>query len=530
MCEEGPFYLWHSFNFSILEFLFKMKDGIYYNFVPFIIAKFLIFKPPYSLDQLIYFPIFFKIFCGLVYSLSFSLLLSERFKYISENINTRFLIALLFIFYPHLDFSFGYNATYCAFIILLWVGSTTYRQNTKKILFIVEILLGCIFSISKPVIVYAAVPYILLCLLSAIRQKCKLSIILFITILCTLLFNIYLTDRYPGQFTSLFDLILNFPDKFVDTIIIIANGYIGRDYLLGAGKNYVLLYILPFIVIIISIFIFYKFLTKCPERIFSSQSYYNIKLRSSIFLLTLIAVSLLGNISVPDWPWIKQTHLYQQDPFLIFNRHLYPSFMCTVILIFIIYQYCEKIRIIDSKLLKIMPILWCFIQIFYSAVFSNIYIFPIIPAHNTKSENINVIPEWHISAYDLLDTYPAAVTYFPNWSINLQCEREVNKNCIKRPFKIIKNNSKIVAGPQHKKVREIIAIVDEPLGACSILRLNDANSNKSFIGRRNGEAGRFIFFSISPPLLDDNINLTIEMTCSATEIQGQYIIFNYNKN
>jgi hypothetical protein len=249
----------------------------------------------------------------------------------------------------------------------------------------------------------------------------------------------------------------------------------------------------------------------------------------------------MGNIIFKNAHW-RGDHLYTLDPFLVFNRHFFLPFISIILIFFIIasqiYKICPNIKSI--KFAERLLVYFCVVQLIFSLLFIRVYpeftAAQVSPKPSTSASEILLLPIWPITAQELLSKYPAAIGLFPEWSINCYVESDASQGkltVIRHPFATtgdpvpVAPKSLIEVAPQTDTahLRFVTVILDEALGACADLRLQDKAGGGVWTGRREDENSRFILFSITPPITTNRGNFSMELRCSSLKASGDYLMF-----
>lgn len=520
--EEGEIYFFSSKYRDFLSAL-TSHDFNYINLIPNLVSIALVGGRGGEIS-LLYFPYLFKIINWIVFSFCCTLLVSERFVYILPRLRDRALLALLFCAYPHVDFNLPYNSTYGAVFVFLWLGSSVDRKNDPVWLFWLECCVAMLFAFAKPVIVYAAIPYIFLCLLFAAKVKCFRSVVIFVwAIISLIIAKISLLPLVATNPFSL-NLILDASTRVLETIFISLSGYFSLPVLDGLISKDAL-YVVPMLELVLyTSFIYYR-KTSILNRLRSlgSGKYLSVEKCSLLYLLLLLFGSNVAYYIA--FPGRVTNSLISGDSFVVFNRHLFLPFVAVTLTSFIT---INKICLSFSRNIKLTWLLNFFapafiiiqlisVPLFYRSVFS----IPQVALLRNASE-LSSPALWQLTVSDLMGAYPCAPLAKVGHSVN--CTYESRDGEI---FNQTVRGASVIIHPRElneKNIRGVLVVLNEALGSCSSLYLEDRFKHSRFVGKRDSEVSKYVYFSINPPVDKQQSELEMNISCSAGVASGKYYI------
>ncbi|WP_316151115.1 hypothetical protein [Cupriavidus sp. BIC8F] len=519
--EEGTVYFFSARYKTPFEALLS-HDYVYINLVPNLVAQFLV-GPVGGETSLLLFPILFKAAGWLIYGACCGALISQRFDFISPRIWDRWLLALLFCAFPHVDMSFGYNSTYGAIFLLPWLGARTNRRGQAPLAYVGEIVLGILFAFSKPIIVYAATVYFVLALFDAIIKRCVRSTFLFLVVLTSLCFAIYLMDQPPLQDGAVpLDLhvlkIATF--RLVEAVFLSINGYISLPALDGRLP----IGYLALIPLVLAVTLLVLLVARRKQLLSLATGWlrnFGPSTRTIVFLALLAAGAALG--ATQYWERWRVAPLHTYDSFAIFNRHLFPIFVSTTLIVCMALHKAvdglsQRLGVLAGNALNLIYL----VQVIAALIFFRLPV-SIAPVQQLRTAaQLDNPSMWSQTIGDLLGLYPCAPISPLGQAIN--CKFESNKG---NGFQQQRENEGVNITPSSqdgKHIRIVLVAVDKEPGACAPLRISDLANGNSYPGKRENETSKFILFSLDPPPGKQQAKLSLEASCSSGKLSGKYYI------
>jgi len=516
--EEGTVYFFSARYLSFWRAVLA-QDSMYVNLLPNLIAYVLVGVPGRE-AALELFPYLNKFINWATFSFCCALLVSQRFSAFIPSLNQRIIIALLFAAYPHLDLSLPYNSTYGAIFVFLWLGLKVERKDTVLRLLGCEFLIGFLFAFSKPVIVYAAVPYLLLSLFYAIKAKCNRSIALFVFVLCSLLLSIYLMTGVPSLDGDRIHFgpgpLLISIRRAIESILIVSNGYFSV-YFLNSNWEMCSYLVIPSVFALLVCLAYARDISLKQVRVSCLGVVRFMIDRNILFLVILAAGAVVGAVlTMQKW---RGGPLYGFNAFWMFNRHLFPVFVSFHLVFAALINRIGFLSFSSRKVIGAVFIFFCALQAIYSVIF---YANPIpsVSAQQLRTAaEVNNPLSWQLTVPDLLGKYPCAPVSPLGGAIGCQYESERGE----RFESVGGEDVHIELADSGKAVRMVLLLLDESAGACQDLSVV-SKSGEVVVGRRESEVSRTVIFSFRVPLARVGQQIVVRARCSSAKVSGNYFV------
>lgn len=341
--EEATIFFDQAYNSHWLKALFYPD----YNYIPLFVRlpSLILVK---ALGVIDHFPFFFHIITFFLYSGCVSILVLNVFKFIIQSDAVRVMGALLFGIYPQVDFYFGFNASYGALFLILYVLAIVVQRDyelSNKGLWVLS-LLAPFIVFSKGIYVFFIFSFIFLAgnifFYRYNRNKFIISVLLIIFFLIHLIFILnknYLQvagDRSLNSFVQL----------FTNTIT-----YFGFTAFLGIGginfykklPYYTVYNIIGYLYLTLFFYSLYK--------------HYNKKqIDLVLFLLALFVPVTISAVTMQGYyKYFEKSFIETDYKTLMFNRHFY---------ILIVFSFLFWGNLLKKDYLKYLYILLCIITLF----------------------------------------------------------------------------------------------------------------------------------------------------------------------